>query len=79
MKLVIIDYGLGNLNSLESTFKYLNVDDIVLSNEYDSINQADKLLLPGVGSFANAMTKIKNLKLETILKEQVILKKKNLF
>ena len=78
MKLVIIDYGLGNLNSLESTFKYLNVDDIVLSNEYDSINQADKLLLPGVGSFANAMTKIKNLKLETILKEQVILKK-NLF
>ena len=78
MKLVIIDYGLGNLNSLKSTFEYLNISDISVSNNFDEIIKANKLLLPGVGSFANAMTKIKNLKLETILKEQVILKK-NLF
>lgn len=76
MKLVIIDYGLGNLNSLKSTFEYLNISDISVSNNFDEIIKANKLLLPGVGSFANAMTKIKNLKLETILKEQVILKKK---
>ncbi len=76
MKLVIIDYGMGNLSSLESTFKYLNVDEIVLSSEYDTINHADKLLLPGVGSFANAMEKIKTLRLDKILKEVVIGNKK---
>lgn len=76
MKLVIIDYGMGNLNSLESTFKHLNVNDITLSNEYDTINQASKLLLPGVGSFVNAMNKIKTLKLDKILNEAVIVKKK---
>ena len=76
MKIVIIDYGMGNLNSLKSTFEYLDVKNITLSNDYDVINQSDKLILPGVGSFGNAMDKIKSLKLDKILNEVVIEKKK---
>lgn len=76
MKLVIIDYGMGNLRSLESTFKFLGVDDIIISNNRDIISQGNKLLLPGVGSFVNAMEKIRILKLDQILYDEVIIKKK---
>ena len=67
---------MGNLNSLKSTFEYLNLNDVSVSNNFEDIVKANKLLLPGVGSFANAITKIKALKLEKILKDQVISKKK---
>ena len=76
MKLVIIDYGMGNIKSVVSAFKYLNIDNIVISNKYDDIKTADKLLLPGVGSFFKAMENIKKLNLDTILKEVVLEDKK---
>lgn len=79
MKLVIIDYGMGNLRSLKSTFEFLGVNDVILSNDYNVINQATMLLLPGVGSFASAMKKIKMLRLDKILYDQVIVKKKPIF
>ena len=75
MNLVIIDYGMGNLKSLSSALKYLNVENVVISNDHKTIKEADKLLLPGVGSFVNAMNKIKDLSLDKIL-DQVVLKDK---
>lgn len=75
MKLVIIDYGMGNLYSLQSTIEHLGINNINISNNFDIINQANKILLPGVGSFVKAMTKIKMLKLDKIL-DDLILKKK---
>ena len=76
MKLVIVDYGMGNLKSIMSAFKYLKVDDIVLSSDYDVIKNADKLLLPGVGSFPKAMEQIDRLRLHKILDEVVLKDKK---
>ena len=76
MSLVIIDYGMGNIHSLKSTFNYLNCDQILLSNNYEKINRAKKLILPGVGSFVSAMKIIKDLKLDLILNEMVLQKKK---
>jgi glutamine amidotransferase len=78
MKLVIIDYGMGNLKSIRSAFKYLSVDDIVLSHDYDIIKQADKVLLPGVGSYAKAIDEINKLELNKILDEIVLRDKKPL-
>ena len=75
MNLVILDYGMGNLKSLGSALKYLNVENVVISNDHKTIKEADKLLLPGVGSFVNAMNKIKDLSLDKIL-DQVVLKDK---
>ncbi len=76
MKLVIIDYGMGNIKSIFSSFKYLGVKEIVVSNKKKDIESADKLLLPGVGSFNQAMENIKNTGLENYLKEEVLINKK---
>ena len=76
MRIVIIDYGMGNIKSIISALKFIGVDEIILSNKVEDIINADKLILPGVGSFAKAMENIKNLKLDEILKNIVIKEKK---
>jgi glutamine amidotransferase len=69
MRIVIVDYGMGNIKSIVSTLKYLGVDDIVLSCDYDTLKSADKLILPGVGSFGKAITQIKEKNIDRYLKE----------
>ena len=78
MKLVIIDYGMGNIKSISSAFKYLDVHNLVVSSEYDVIKQADKILLPGVGSFVKAMEQINKLELHKVLDEVALEDKKPL-
>lgn len=54
MKLVIIDYGAGNIKSIQFAFKRLGVEAI-LSNNIDEIRAADKIIFPGVGEASSAM------------------------
>jgi glutamine amidotransferase len=56
--IAIIDYGAGNIFSVANAFKKLNTD-IELTNDRDTILAADKVVLPGVGSFSDAMANIK--------------------
>ena len=72
----IIDYGLGNLASVEKSLNYLNIKNIVTDDEA-VINKSSSILLPGVGSFAQGMKNLKEKKLDLILKKEVIDKKKN--
>ena len=76
MKLVIIDYGMGNIKSIVSAFKFLGLRDIIISNKSSEISMADKLVLPGVGSFAKAMDNIKQSNIDKSLKKAVIEDKK---
>lgn len=76
MKIVIIDYGMGNIKSIIGALKYIGVTDIKISNSDDDIQNADKLILPGVGSFAEAMLNIQKKKLDIYLKEAVLENKK---
>lgn len=78
MKLVIVDYGMGNLKSLTGALNYIGVDNISITNNLDEIDSADKLILPGVGAFKLAMKNIKHLNLDKALKSNVIDKKKPL-
>ncbi|MBE6947608.1 MAG: imidazole glycerol phosphate synthase subunit HisH [Ruminococcaceae bacterium] len=55
--IAIIDYGVGNLFSLVSSFKAIGVEAVVTDNE-DVIRAADKLILPGVGAFGDARRKL---------------------
>lgn len=55
--LVIVDYGVGNLFSLKSSFKAIGVEAIV-SGEKEIIEKADKIVLPGVGAFGDASDKL---------------------
>lgn len=54
MKLIIIDYGLGNLRSIEKALQYVGAE-AEISNDPSSIDRADALILPGVGAFRDAM------------------------
>jgi glutamine amidotransferase len=58
MKLVIINYGAGNIKSIQFAFKRLGVD-AVLSNDPDEIKSADKIIFPGVGEASTAMQMLK--------------------
>lgn len=56
--LVIVDYGVGNLFSLQSSFAFIGKEAIV-SGDPDVIAQADRLVLPGVGAFGDAAEKLR--------------------
>ncbi len=54
----IIDYGVGNLFSLVSSFSYIG-EDAAVSSDPDEILRADRLILPGVGAFGDAAEKLR--------------------
>jgi glutamine amidotransferase len=60
MKIVIVDYGMGNIKSITSSINYLGVEDVVLSSDFEIMKRADKLILPGVGSFGKAIARIRD-------------------
>ena len=66
----IIDYGVGNLFSLQCSFKKIGANAVVTSDE-KVIKNADKILLPGVGAYADAAKKLRDSGLDVLLKEQV--------
>lgn len=67
--IAIIDYGVGNLFSLCSSLKSIGADVVVTSN-IDTIRAADKLILPGVGAFADAAKKLHDSGMENAVKVQ---------
>lgn len=69
--IVIIDYGLGNLASIGNMLKRIGVDAIISSNR-DAIARADKLVLPGVGTFDVGMRNLIDRDFVTILHERVL-------
>ncbi len=56
--IAIIDYGVGNIFSLESSFRYIG-EEAVLTSDPAVIEAADRLILPGVGAFGDAAEKLK--------------------
>lgn len=68
--IAIIDYGVGNLFSLSSSFKAIGADTVI-TGDAEVIKKADKLILPGVGAFGDAAEKLRQSGLDTIIKEEV--------
>lgn len=68
--IAIIDYGVGNLYSLCSSLNYLGIENIV-TNKKEDILKADKILLPGVGAFSDAIDKLKQTGLVDLIKKEV--------
>ncbi len=67
--IAIIDYGVGNLFSLTSSFAAIGVD-AVATNDPDIIRVADRLILPGVGAFEDAAKKLYESGMATLVIEQ---------
>ena len=72
--IVIIDYGMGNLRSVQKKFDRLNAD-VHISADPALIAQAGKLVLPGVGHFANGVRKLKDLNLWDVLNRKVLVER----
>ena len=72
---VIIDYGMGNLRSVQKAFERIKVPVKVSSNSADILS-ADKLVLPGVGNFERGVGNLKERKIYEDLNEMVLSKKK---
>ncbi|NDV42868.1 imidazole glycerol phosphate synthase subunit HisH [Flagellimonas sediminis] len=68
MKIVIIDYGAGNIQSIIFAIKRLG-HDAVLSHNVKEIQEADKIIFPGVGEASSAMTKLRSSGLDTLIPE----------
>lgn len=60
--IAIIDYDAGNLRSVEKAMQYIG-EDVIISRDRDELLAADKVVLPGVGSFGDAMEKLKSYQL----------------
>lgn len=69
--IVIVDYGLGNLGSIKNMLQFIGFDAIISSDKED-ISRADKLILPGVGSFDQGMTNLYKRELVSVLNQRVL-------
>ena len=67
--IAIIDYGVGNLFSLRSSLNKIGADTVVTADPA-VIAKADKLILPGVGAFADAAKKLRDSGLDTVIKTE---------
>lgn len=66
--IAIIDYNAGNLKSVEKALNYLEQECIVTRN-FREIEKADKIILPGVGAFGDAMSQLKKYELDKVIRE----------
>jgi len=67
-KITVIDYGMGNIFNVVRAFEVFDCD-VFITNDYNKIVNADKLLLPGVGAFKDGMSDLKNLNLDSAIQE----------
>ena len=70
--IAIIDYDAGNIKSVEKALQYLlkrDDSEVTLTRDRDVILSADHVILPGVGSFGDAMEKLRGYGLESVIRE----------
>lgn len=67
----IIDYGLGNLGSIQNMLKVIGEKSIISSNP-DTLNPCDRFILPGVGAFDAGMTRLQESGLVDFIKNKVL-------
>ncbi|MGM9506801.1 imidazole glycerol phosphate synthase subunit HisH [Larkinella sp. GY13] len=72
--IVIIDYGMGNLRSVQKKFECLH-RQVCISSDIRVIAKADKLVLPGVGHFANGVRKLKESGIWDVMNHKVLVEK----
>jgi glutamine amidotransferase len=71
----IIDYGMGNVASVQKALNFLNIESII-TNDHSIIKDSSVILLPGVGSFAQGMINLQEFNLVEILNNEIIIHKK---
>ncbi len=67
--IAIVDYGCGNLFSISSSAKALGLD-VIVTGDADKIKEADRIILPGVGAFEDAINKLRSSGLADVIIEE---------
>lgn len=73
-QVVIIDYGMGNIRSVQKALQRISIDALV-SSDRNAILNADKLILPGVGHFKNGMERLNSMGLTDVLNKKIKIEK----
>ena len=69
--IAIIDYGVGNLFSLKSSFRAIGAD-VVVTSDPEVIRSSEKMILPGVGAFGDAARKLRESGLDSVVREEAL-------
>ncbi len=64
--IAIVDYGVGNLYSIQRSLNYIGAENII-TGKSEELRAADKLLLPGVGAFSDAIAKLRSTGLDKVI------------
>ncbi len=67
--IAVLDYGMGNLRSVEKAFEHVGAE-VVRTSDPEAAAEAEGLVLPGVGAFARAMERIRELELDRFITER---------
>lgn len=69
--IIILDYGMGNVGSIENMIRKIGCRDVKISREAEEIRAADKLILPGVGAFDAGIKRLSQYGLDKLIYEHV--------
>ena len=72
--IAIVDYGVGNVTAIANMLKKIGAASVITNNA-QQINEADKIILPGVGAYNTAMEELEKLQLKNVLNEKVMVQK----
>jgi imidazole glycerol-phosphate synthase subunit HisH len=72
VRVAVLDYGMGNLRSVEKAFEHVGASAVV-TNDHEEIRGAAGVVLPGVGAFPKAMESIRRLELDELISERLAL------
>jgi glutamine amidotransferase len=70
IRIAILDYGMGNLRSVGKALEHVGAEPI-LTSDHARVREADGIVLPGVGAMPKAMERVRELKLDQLLRERV--------
>ncbi len=70
--ILILDYGMGNIASIKNMLHSIGYDEVMISGDWRDIENADKLILPGVGAFDSGMNNLQKNDLIEPIREAVI-------
>lgn len=74
--IAVIDYGMGNLHSIVKSLEYVSNEEIITTRKKQDIISSEKIVLPGVGAFGDAIINLSKYNLIELIKEEILLKKK---
>ncbi len=78
MKVGIINFRMGNINSVKNALEYLGCQTVIINHQDQLKDEISHIILPGVGSFSDAMNNLKSMFIIEKLREEVLIKKKKI-